>query len=90
MRNLFRSNTAAMFALGAGVSISVILFPWLTFMTAAVCWTAMRTPQPIGIGATFNISPAKDLSNAAYEGLCAAVALVFGVTLLFEAVTALA
>ncbi len=48
----------------------------------------MRAPESIGLGAAFRIAPAPTVSDAAYEGLWAAVALVFGVTLTFEIVKA--
>lgn len=79
---------AMLFAAGALASAVVIEFPWFSFLGTILVWTAMRAPETIGLGTAFRIAPAPTVSDAAYEGLWAAVALVFGVTLIFEAVKA--
>ena len=80
---------AMLFAAGALASAVVIEFPWFSFLATILAWTAMRAPESIGLGTAFRIAPARSVSDAAYEGLWAAVALVFGVTLIFEIVNAL-
>lgn len=83
------SFSAILFAAGALASVIVLQFPWFAFLTTLLVWTAMRSPETIGVGAMLKIAPAPSVSDAAYEGLWAAVALVFGVTLSFEIVKAL-
>ncbi len=85
MQNLSHTYFGAMlFAAGAITSVVVLQFPWFAFLATLLVWTAMRSPESIGAGAMFKITPAPSVSDAAYEGLWAAVALVFGVTVFFE------
>ena len=89
MQKLSRPYYGAMlFAAGALAAAVVVEFPWFSFLATILVWTAMRAPESIGLGAAFRIAPAPTVSDAAYEGLWAAVALVFGVTLTFEIVKA--
>lgn len=80
---------AIVFFLGAGASVLVLQFPWFSFLATILLWTAMRAPKAIGVGHLLNVQPARTISDAAYEGLWAAVVIVAGVTLLFEGVAAL-
>lgn len=90
MQNLSRSSFGAiLFIAGSVASVIVIEFPWFSFLATLTLWTAMRAPETIGVGGMLSIAPARTLSDAAYEGLWAAFALVFGVTLSFEVVKAL-
>ena len=90
MQNLSRSSFGAMlFIAGALASVMVLEFPWFSFLLTALVWTALRSPESIGVGGLLKITPAETVSDAAYEGLWAAVALVFGVTLSFEFLKAL-
>jgi hypothetical protein len=91
MQTIFeRPFIAIAFLLGAGASAIVLHFPWFSFLATILLWTAMRAPKEIGLGHLAKIPAARTVSDAAYEGLWAAAAIVFGVTLLFESVTALA
>lgn len=90
MQTLIERNFAAFaFVIGAGASVIVLNFPWFAFLFTILVWTAMRAPKDFGFGHLMNIPSSRTISDAAYEGLWAAVAIVFGVTLLFEGVTAI-
>lgn len=78
------------FLCGAMVSIIVLQFPWFSFLATILVWTALRAPKDFGFGHLLNLPTARTISDAAHEGLWAAAALVFGVTFLFESVTAFA
>ncbi len=89
MQTLSRPSFGAiLFIAGAVASVIVLQFPWFSYLMTFVIWTALRAPETIGVGGILNISPARSLSEAAYEGLWAATGLVFGVTLSFEVVKA--
>ncbi len=85
-----RKFIAIAFLLGAGASVIVLQFPWFSFLATILVWTALRAPKDFGFGHYANLPAAATISAAAYEGLWAAVAMVFGVTLLFEGVSAIA
>lgn len=80
---------AIAFLFGAFASVLVIQFPWFSFLATILAWTALRSPKEIGLGYMLDIPSARTLSDAAHEGLWAAVALVFGVTFLFDSVAAI-
>ncbi|MAW82711.1 MAG: hypothetical protein CMI63_20950 [Parvularcula sp.] len=89
MQPLIERHFAAFaFVIGAGASVIVVQFPWFSFLATILVWTALRSPKDFGFGHMLKIPSARTISDAAYEGLWAAVALVFGVTILFESVTA--
>lgn len=89
MQTLSRSSFGAiLFIAGAVASVIVLQFPWFSFLTTLLIWTALRAPETIGVGGLLKIAPAPSVSEAAYEGLWAATGLVFGVTLSFEFVRA--
>ncbi|GJL91548.1 hypothetical protein [Hyphococcus sp.] len=81
---------ALAFLFGAIASIFVLQFPWFTFLATILAWTAMRAPKDLGFGHLLGIPSARTISDAAHEGLWAAVTLVFGVTFLFDGVASLA
>ncbi len=82
-----RHHTALAFILGAGAAVIALNFPWFAFLATILVWTALRAPRDFGFGHLLNIPSARTISDAAYEGLWAAVAIVVGVTVLFEGVT---
>ena len=89
MQTLIERHFAAVaFVIGAGASVIVLNSPWFAFLSIILVWTALRAPKDFGFGHLVNIRSAATISDAAYEGLWAAVAIVFGVTVLFEGVTA--
>ncbi|MFC2951993.1 hypothetical protein ACFOOP_08630 [Marinicaulis aureus] len=89
MQTLIERHFAALaFVIGAGASVIVLNSPWFAFLSIILVWTALRAPKDFGFGHLMNIRSAATISDAAYEGLWAAVAIVFGVTVLFEGVTA--
>ncbi len=75
-------------AAGVLASVVIVQFPWFSFLSTLLIWTALRSPETIGVGGLLRITPAPSISEAAYEGLWAATALVFGVTLSFELIKA--
>ena len=77
------------FIIGAGAAVIVLNFPWFSFLSTILIWTAMRSPKDFGFGHLLNIPSAPTISDAVYEGLWTAVAIVFGVTVMFEGVTIL-
>lgn len=88
MQTLIERHFAAFgFIIGAGASVIVLNFPWFAFLSTILVWTALRAPKDFGFGHLMNIRSAATISDAAYEGLWAAVAIVFGVTILFEGVS---
>ena len=90
MQTLIERNFAAVaFVFGAGAAVIVLNFPWFAFLATILLWTGSRAPKDFGFGHLINIPSARTISDAAYEGLWAAVAIVFGVTLLFEGVTSI-
>lgn len=91
MQAFFQRPYAALaFLVGACASVIVLQFPGFSFLSTILVWTAMRAPKEFGLGHLVNIPAARTVSDAAYEGLWAAVAIVFGVTALFDGVAALA
>ncbi|MEO1135780.1 MAG: hypothetical protein AAFW68_04090 [Pseudomonadota bacterium] len=86
MRSIVEQHfLAIIFFLGASTAVLVLQFPWFSFLATILLWTAMRAPKTIGVGHVLNVKPARTVSDAAYEGLWAAVTIVAGVTVLFEA-----
>ena len=91
MQNLSRPcYGAVLFIAGSIVAVIVMEFPWFAFLATMLGWTAMRAPESIGLGGMLKIEPAASVSDAAYEGLWAAVGLVFGVSLSVEFLKAFA
>jgi len=88
MRRIDRKTAIFCLAACAVATVVVVNYPWFSFLSTILVWTAMRAPKDFGFGHVFKIVPAKSISEAAYEGLWAAVAIVFGVTIVFDSVKA--
>jgi hypothetical protein len=74
------------FLFGAVASVLVLQFPWFSFLATILAWTATRAPKDFGLGHLAGVPSARTISDAAHEGLWAAVTLVFGVTFLFDSI----
>ena len=89
MQTLFERYFAALaFLICVGAAVIVLHFPWFAFLATILVWTALRAPKDFGFGHHMRIPSTSTISDAAYEGLWAAVAIVFGITILFEGVMA--
>ncbi|WP_428407980.1 hypothetical protein [Hyphococcus sp.] len=89
MQTLIERNlTAFACLLSAGAAVIALNFPWTTFLSTILVWTALRAPKDFGFGHLVNIPSSRTISDAVYEGLWAAVAIVVGATVLFEGITA--